>query len=244
MLMGIGAAFLTKMFIKYFPFQPDEYQLKDVRKSAIFSIYVILVEMIINIIFLLSSKHISINTTNYISYALNFVLWQSFIYILTTAIVILSVRFEKESLLSIGITKTDLLKSIVLGTLLGVVCFIAKLLMTANTTISSFMTIASLISFIKFIFVGFGEEIVFRGYFQTRLIAWLGTTKGCLITAIVFSFWHLPVNMLVKGMDFQNAFFSCVELIPLSLALGYIFIKTKNITSVAILHTFIDWILN
>ncbi|WP_408628602.1 CPBP family glutamic-type intramembrane protease [Anaeromicropila herbilytica] len=36
------------------------------------------------------------------------------------------------------------------------------------------------IQYIEFIFVGFAEEIIYRGYFQTRLIAWFGTKKGCL----------------------------------------------------------------
>lgn len=143
-----------------------------------------------------------------------------------------------------GITKSNLLKSGILGIFLGVIFFIIhQATSKANATVN-ILTIASLVSFIEFIFVGFAEEIIYRGYFQTRLIAWHGTTKGCLITAIIFSFCHLPVNIFFKGMDFQSAFFSCANLIPLSLMFGYIMIKTKNITTVAILHTFIDWTIN
>lgn len=143
-----------------------------------------------------------------------------------------------------GITKINLSKSIMLGTALGVLFFIVHQLTSKTNVAVNIFTAASLVSFIKFIFVGFAEEIIYRGYFQTRLIAWLGTTKGCLITAVIFSFSHLPVNIFFKGMIFQSAFFSCASLIPLSLMLGYIMIKTKNITSVAILHTIIDWTIS
>lgn len=172
---------------------------------------------------------------------LGILLIQSSFYFLLTAIVILAVLQKKESLQTIGITKINLIKSCILGILLGIIFFVVYRSLLKTNNIIYIISIASLISFIKYIIVGFSEEIIFRGYFQTRLIAWLGTTKGCLITAIIFSFYHLPVNLIFKGMDMQSAFLSCVNLIPLSLVLGYIMIKTKNIITVSILHTFIDW---
>jgi membrane protease YdiL (CAAX protease family) len=155
------------------------------------------------------------------------------------------VLYNKEGLQSIGITKLNLMKSCILGILLGIIVFIAcQYPSTTDNPAVNIISVAALISFIEFLIVGFAEEIIFRGYLQTRLIAWQGTVKGCLLTAFIFSFWHLPHNLILAGMNLQDAFFNCIRIFLLSLMLGYIMIRTKNITSVAILHTFINWTVN
>lgn len=239
LLYILGTILLIKIIAKFFPFHSQDYQFNNVKKSAIYSFLIIIAEIMISLLYILVIDNFIEKIPEYRLFLL-----QSFFYVLLTAIVILVVLYEKESLQSLGITKSNLIKSSILGILLGAIFFVVyHVVPTTNETVNVF-TIASLVSFIRFIFVGFAEEIIYRGYFQTRLIAWLGTTKGCLITAIVFSFYHLPVNIFLKGMDFQSAFISCVSLIPLSLMFGYIMIKTKNITTVAILHTVIDWTIH
>lgn len=230
---------VVKFIAKVFPFTYPDYQFINVKKSAIQSLIIITVEIMISVVYILMVD----NFIKKIS-ELGILLLQSSFDFLLTAIVILAVLKKKESLQTIGITKLNLYKSCVLGILLGITFFVVYHGSLKTNNVINIISIASLISFIKFIFVGFAEEIIYRGYFQTRLIAWLGTTKGCLITAIIFSFYHLPVNIIFKGMDLQSAFISCASLIPLSLLFGYIMIKTKNITTVAILHTFIDWTIN
>lgn len=113
---------------------------------------------------------------------LGVLLLQSSFYFLLITIVILAVLQEKESLLSLGITRLNLIKSCILGILLGIITVFVVNFSTLKTgrTIN-IMTSASLISFVKYTIVGFSEEIIFRGYFQTRLTAWLGRYKGCLI---------------------------------------------------------------
>jgi len=235
----LGTALLTRMITKIFPFHSQDYQFHDVKKSAIYSFFIIIAEIIISLVFILVIKNFIENIPGYGKFFL-----QSFHYVLLTVIVILVVLYEKESLQSLGIMKLNLLKSSILGIFLGVIFFIVYQITSNSNGTVNILTVASLVSFIEFVFVGFAEEIIYRGYFQTRLIAWLGTNKGCLITAIIFSFYHLPVNIFFKGMDIQTALISCASLIPLSLLFGYIMIKTKNIATVAILHTFIDWTIN
>lgn len=239
LLYILGTALLTRMITKFFPFDAQDYQLHNVKKSAIYSFFIIIAEIIISLVFILVIKNLINNIPDY-----GKILLQSFLYILLTVIVILVVLYERESLQSLGIMKLNLLKSSILGIFLGVIFFIVYQITSNSNGTVNILTVASLVSFIEFVFVGFAEEIIYRGYFQTRLIAWLGTNKGCLITAIIFSFYHLPVNIFFKGMDFQSALISCASLIPLSLLFGYIMIKTKNIATVAILHTFIDWTIN
>lgn len=47
--------------------------------------------------------------------------------------------------------------------------------------------------------------------------------------------------MILGGMNFNSALQSCVPLILISLLLGYIMIKTKNVIAGSMFHAFIDW---
>lgn len=238
LLYFLGTVLLVRIITKYFPFQSQDYQFNNVKKSAFCSILIITAELMITLAYLIIIDNYFGKISKYI------LLLRSCTCVLFTVIVLLVVLHEKESLQSIGITKENLLKSVILGVILGALFFTFYNIALANNKPINILTAASLNSFISFLFVGFEEEIVFRGYFQIRLISWLGTTKGLLITAIIFSFYHLPVNVFFKGMELQPALISCASIIPLSLMFGYIMIKTKNIAGVAILHTVIDWTIH
>lgn len=211
--------------------EPD-FQLKNVRKSLFHSVLFLilhfaLISLIIN----------SIRITS----RLDTLLFQSAIYILQMISVILIVLLEKEKLQSIGITKINLMKSSILGTFLGVNLFIFYILTTKSD--KTIMSWESLLMFIEFVIVGFAEEITFRGFLQSRLIAWKGVKIGCLFTALIYSFYHLPIN-LFYGMNIETAIRECINLFPISLLFGYIMIKTKNIVTTSILHSFLNWTIN
>ncbi len=239
MLLCLLFALFVKYYTNKFVFTTPEYQFNSVKKAAIRSMVIIAVVIIISVVYIL----IVDKFLRYLS-GLDILLLQSSFYFLITAIVILYVLYKKESFQSIGISKLNMIKSCILGIILGVGFYIFYQLLSKTNKAVDIISTASLLSLINFIFIGFSEEIIFRGFLQIRLIAWLGTKKGSVITAIIFSFFHLPVNLVFKGMDLQEAFFQCVNLIPLSLLFSYIMIKTKNITSVTILHTLIDWTIN
>ncbi|MDF2541403.1 MAG: Abortive infection protein [Herbinix sp.] len=236
LLLSPVMALLVKLFEELFPFPFPDDQVKQVKESAIRSLIIIFSVIIIGSVYVVIFPYFS----KYLS-TLGITVEQSSIYILFTVIVIWAVLHHKESLPSIGITKVNLIKSCILGLLLGIVfCVLNQFLSKTNQGIQ-ILSVESLIMFLQFIFVGFGEEIIFRGYLQSRLVAWLGLGKGLLITAIIFSFFHLPNHLIMSGMNFQSSLINCLRLIPISLLFGYIMIKTKNIVSGSILHTVIDW---
>ena len=58
-----------------------------------------------------------------------------------------------------------------------------------------------------FIFVGFGEEIAFRGYLHNKLIAVTGRRwPGILLAALLFGLWHVPAEIATQGPVLTSLF--------------------------------------
>ena len=89
----------------------------------------------------------------------------------------------------------------------------------------------------EILFVGVGEEIVFRGYIQNQFEIWLKKCKWLapLIAAAIFGLWHLINGSLIQVL-FATAI-GCV--------LGYskYFIKDCSLLSVIIAHGLYDFSL-
>ena len=103
-----------------------------------------------------------------------------------------------------------------------------------------------------YLLVGPGEEILFRGYFQSRLNEAFGRPFtffgiqlgwGLLIASIIFGFWH------VLNPSSFNPFLGSYNLmwphglwtVFLGLILGIVREKTGSITSPAILHSIVNY---
>ena len=234
---------LTYYIVEYkterFTYKVPRCEYVNAKKSALDGGFVIALIAILTLVYILGLGDFLSELND-----MNVFLIQCFFDLLIIVIVISAVVYRKENLRCIGIMKQDLLKSCILGTSLGILFFILCIILAPDNYSFEIISVRSLLSLIEFSFVGFAEEISFRGYLQSRLIAWKGIQKGVWITAIVFSFWHLPVNLVFKGIGMENAIFSCILLIPLSLLLGHIMLKTRNIAAVVILHTIMDWVMN
>ena len=87
------------------------------------------------------------------------------------------------------------------------------------------------------IFVGFGEELVFRGYIQNQFEIWLKKYKvfAPLIAALLFGLWHLVNGSLIQVLF--TALIGCV--------FGYAkyFLKHCTLLSVSVAHGLYDFSL-
>lgn len=87
------------------------------------------------------------------------------------------------------------------------------------------------------LFVGVGEEIVFRGYVQNQFSIWLKKCKWLapLIAAVLFGFWHL-----INGSLIQVLFTTVIGCV-----FGYAnyFVKDCSLLSVIIAHGLYDFSL-
>ena len=92
-----------------------------------------------------------------------------------------------------------------------------------------------------FLSVGFGEEALFRGYFQTHLGNWIGKWKGLFIASLAFALVHVPHRLMMEGLSFPTALlFSILSTLPGALFLGWIFLVTKNISAPILIHALIE----
>jgi len=103
-----------------------------------------------------------------------------------------------------------------------------------------------------YLLVGPGEEILFRGYFQSRLNEAFGRPFtffgiqwgwGLLIASILFGFWHVlnPSTFNLFLGNYNLMWPHGLWTVFLGLILGIIREKTGSITSPAILHSIVNY---
>jgi membrane protease YdiL (CAAX protease family) len=212
------------------------------RKEALLSIaYVIAAFLVLAGVFFFWSQSIgrSIGTSE--EYDISRVLFEWGIYAMISFIPVFAIlKIRHQSLQSVGLAKTNWRLSIGVGILLSA-CFLAF-----NTTPERFLdrafTFNTLYGFMYFLAVGFGDELLFRGFLQLRCSAWLGETKGLAVTSVLMAFVHLPQRIFVVGQNPIEAVFSATLLIPVSLLMGFLMLRTQNVLGPTVLHTMIDMI--
>lgn len=101
------------------------------------------------------------------------------------------------------------------------------------------------------LFVGLGEELLFRGYFLKKLIAFYEgkNVKQKVLLAVVissafFSLWHLPVRFfsLIKGeISIGLIVVSLMMLFLLGAGFAWLFIRSGNILLVGLVHGVMDY---
>jgi membrane protease YdiL (CAAX protease family) len=134
---------------------------------------------------------------------------------------------------------------IMLGALLALLLFIAYILVgyllgASSSPLNTLLMGVGIASFFQkfflYIAMGFGEEVVFRGYVQTRLISRFGVIWGVLVTAVVFTLLHQiayrlsPVTILSGTM--------------LWVTLGALYHLSKSLFLVGMFHGVMNTLLN
>ena len=90
--------------------------------------------------------------------------------------------------------------------------------------------------------IGFGEEFLFRGFMQIRMMSWLGRWKGWVVTSLVMALTHITPLLLEQGMGPLDALVSAAMLIPVSLFLGFVMLRTGNVVAPGLLHAVAGWV--
>ena len=172
------------------------------------------------------------------------VVWMMFLYVIVLPPLIVAMKKTGQGFGSIGIDGKDIGRMLALGFILGAIMFAVRGGLGVSVSGGGFTSFSSslIYGFIFFTIVGFGEEIVWRGYVQTRLIAYGGTFKGLVVTSLLFAvLWHFPSSYYKHSGVIIEAFANTLVIFPISLLLGYIMLRSHNIIPPAIFHLFLDW---
>lgn len=154
------------------------------------------------------------------------------------AALVMAVR--RESLETAGITSRNLWQSLIIGLLLALSAFYFQ----PGGFLGKIVNICShhAVAFVYYFFIAFGEEFLFRGFLQTRLVCRCGNVKGWLITAVIFAYGHLPYNMFINGTSFLDAVLASTTLIPIGLLMGFVMLRTRNLVAPLMFHIFVNWV--
>ena len=132
-----------------------------------------------------------------------------------------------------------------MGITLAVILFFCNCLSDILFEKQSFISIKEIVIYLLYYFtVGLVEEVMFRGYIETRLH---GYTKriylDVLLTGIMFLFMHYPFRMVAYHMTFGDLFTNVQYMLDLfitHLILSYIRIKSDSLYGAIIPHWISD----
>ncbi|UCH32471.1 MAG: CPBP family intramembrane metalloprotease [Candidatus Bathyarchaeota archaeon] len=166
-------------------------------------------------------------------------LWVAVYYTTLFIPVIIAMKRTGQNLRSIGISSEDKWRMFALGLIFSAI-YITITGIVAPSIGVKFMGFSTSQAYglIFFAIVGFGEETIWRGYIQTRLIAYAGTLKGYVIASLLFALWHFPIYY--HGVVLETLASTFLVLVP-SLLMGYIMLRSQNIIPSSIFHLFWDW---
>lgn len=158
--------------------------------------------------------------------------------------ILLTMRWRREPWASAGVSQHHLGGSLVVGTLLALLSLVSIFFGGEHSPVQvlGHMDSGHLWALFQYTVVGFGEEFAFRGYLQSRLVAWVGRWPGWVLASVLMALAHAVQRLKVAGMSPLEALLSSASLIPTSLFMGYVMLRTGNVVAPGLAHTFADWV--
>ncbi len=167
--------------------------------------------------------------------------------LITLVIAFLAIRYDTVSLEEIGWTKEGLrqaTKAVAAGWLLWAILIISINFKMGYPFEENFESPLPKI-IVQWLFVGIGEEMLFRGYIFTKLtqlFARIGqvwsTVAGVIVSSLIFATFHIPQRVFVQHMDLTpDALIG--QMVPLFLAgmlLAWLFLRSRNVLFVGLFH--------
>lgn len=106
---------------------------------------------------------------------------------------IIALKIRKQKINTIGLRKQGLKASVIIGVILISTFwfyYISKKGFSTNLIYKSLFYI---------VFVGFYEELIFRGFLWPRLVVGFGRIKGTIVSGIFFGMMHLPIDIIFNN---------------------------------------------
>lgn len=157
----------------------------------------------------------------------------------TLIIGIMFIVLSKDKLYTVGLNKAKLLQSLIIGVILAVILIIGMAvyyMIVENVSVG--ITYPALNTFWIFVVAAIQEEIIFRGYIQTRLTAIINKPIICsFCTALLFLGIHYPIRWVVAGFSLTSlSLYYVISLIVLHFVCDFVYQKTNCLWGAILLH--------
>lgn len=141
--------------------------------------------------------------------------------------VIVVLRYRKQKINTIGLRRQGIKSSIYIGVALILAFWVYYI---SNKGFNIELIWGSLF---YIIFIGFYEELIFRGFLWPRLVVGFGRTWGTIISGVFFGMMHLPIDIIFNNKTIIETFIlgasSNLNICGgVAVALWFIFIYTRN----------------
>lgn len=156
--------------------------------------------------------------------------------------VLIVMHRRRESLATAAVSKHNIGRSLLVGLVLSAAFFAWGMARSRPVEPGVVFGAQSFWALMQFVVVGFAEEFAYRGYLQTRLVSWMGLRKGWLLASLLMALAHVSHRVALGGLTTGEAILSASSLIPISLFLGFVMLRTQNVIAPGVIHTFINWI--
>jgi uncharacterized protein len=153
-----------------------------------------------------------------------------------------ALRFSRQTFADIAVNRKNFGRNIALGTLtsLTLILFLGAFSPVLGGGFAGF-SVATGYLLLSYVILGVGEEIVFRGYIQTRLVAYSGSAIGIGITSLCYAAYNFPLGYFCFSGDIPLAIVYGALRFSSGLLYGYSFHKSQSIFSAIIVHIFLVW---
>lgn len=162
--------------------------------------------------------------------------------VLMIVITVLFVKLNKQSLETIGLYKGKWKHSIIIGIILAFFLFYNNCLLHLINGSNLIQMQEILILLIYYLLVAICEEIVFRGYIETRIYGLINKNRwlAVFVVGILFIIMHFPYRMIAYGMTLYDLtiknFSWIIDLFITHLVLNFIYLKTNSLYGAIIPH--------
>jgi membrane protease YdiL (CAAX protease family) len=153
-----------------------------------------------------------------------------------------ALRFSKQTFADIAVTNNNFARNLFLGTLtsLTLILFLGALSPVLGGGFAGF-SVATVYLLLSYVILGIGEEIVFRGYIQTRLVAYSGSAIGIGVASLCYSAYNFPLGFFCFSGNIPLAMVYAAWRFSSGLLYGYTFHKSQSTFSSSIVHIFLVW---
>lgn len=167
--------------------------------------------------------------------------WLALEVMMTVAPVLAAARATSQTLDSVGVRAEGLGKGAVLGLAMSG-AYVAGALLVGPLLLGFELGGVSMTfvwGFVGFALVAAGEELVFRGYIQTRLVGRYGPALGLLGASVLFALTHLPRGLV--SADGWASLGPVLGNLSYGLLFGYVMHRSQNLVAPFLLHLFVNW---